>query len=160
MAKRVILLILCVAMLLSFTGCGKKNPHDARMQTARELVLQAWAKVYRDLPTETDGTVQIQSARLIILQDCDDKHSKYLENVAYIAEFTVFTDYYGTAPYYVNAGMLDCVVFYKDGSAEVTRLNLLKSIQSSTFAFPTAHIREVIDFGSTYNITTKVPYAP
>lgn len=155
--RAVMIFALSILLLWGATGCEKKNPHEDMIQKARNMVMDAWAaeyaaESYTDGSIITDGTVQIKNTRVIVLKDHEDKFSDYLENMSYIIEFTIFADYYGTAPYYTEIPIHNNVIVYKNGAMEV-RDNILRAIFGVRYAFPTDHMAQVLDYGGEYNVT-------
>ena len=158
--KRVFCAVLVAALLLTFCACGKStsaegndvslDEHHAMLLKARNVLINAWEEIYKDSRTESDGYFQIKNTRLITFKK---NTNKYFSDVAYIVEFVVFSDYYGSAPYYANAGFMDSVVVYRNGTMEANQNNLLKMYSSKTFSYDYSEFLEQIkDYADAYNI--------
>ena len=158
--KRIVAMIVCALMLFSLVGCqndggsSKNKKYDKIINKAIDLVMEAWTEEYEKNNFDGDGTVQITNTRLVVIQESDGKHAEYFKDIAYIVEFVIFSDYYGTAPYYVDVGINNCVIVYKDGTMKATT-NWIKAVFGVTFSYPTDHMDKVIDCGSEYNTTKK-----
>lgn len=67
-------------------------------------------------------------------------------------ECALLTDCYGTAPYYVNNNMGNCVAFYQDGTMAVCSKSPIEMYRARTYATEFNRIiREIKDMGSQYN---------
>lgn len=73
---------------------------------------------------------QIIDARIITIKEND---IELFKDVDCIVEFVLFTNYFGTAPYYCNAGIYDTVSIYRDGHAEINRQNPFYVYRTQTF---------------------------
>lgn len=155
MLKKIMIFCICIALMLCITGCKGNLKYDKMVREAIDLVMDAWEDLYRNDPMDSDGTVQIRNTRVIVFDEEKTKGDKYFEDVAYIVEFVIFSDYYGTEPYYVNIGLHDCVIVYEDGTMKVCQ-NYIKLVYSATYRYPTELIDEVIDFEDKYNTTEDV----
>lgn len=45
--------------------------------------------------------------------------AEFFKDIDCIVEFVLFSDYYGTAPYYLNTNIMDSVAIYKDGTCKM-----------------------------------------
>lgn len=67
-------------------------------------------------------------------------------------ECTLFTDYFGAAPYYENIQLSDCVAFYDDGTVMVMRKSPVALFRARAFVTDfEGIIRDIVDMGSQYN---------
>ena len=74
------------------------------------------------------------------------------KDVKYIVEFILFTDYYGSAPYYSEAVVSNVAVIYKNGNAEITG-DLFRRYSSATYSYDYSNIiKNIVDCGSKYNV--------
>ena len=157
MKKRVLIIIVLMCLCFSIIGCGtedKTDEHDEMIKKAVEAVIDAWQEEYaKDRYTGTDSTVQIKNTRLLILKENTDP---YYQEIAFVVDFVIFSDMYGTAPYYIDAGYLNNVVVYKDGTMEVTN-NYVLQVARRTYNFDLSNILdEVKDYNDLYNVDRKL----
>ncbi len=164
-----IALALVIAILLVLCGCGDPQTSDTKPQNTEtekketninissaedEIVSDAikvlkndWLSYYKT-NKDNDGYFEIKNTRLIKIKNND---TEMFENVDYIVEFVLFTDYFGSAPYYYSNTTNDTVVVYDDGTMKVSP-NLIKVYSGRTYnyKFP-EYIDSVTDLGSEYN---------
>ena len=153
-------LILAVVLLFSLTACADAAQSGTQgsgaegkiISQAAEELKKEWEAIYDgDSMTDTDGHFEIKNTRVIIFRENDIKE---FENVAYIVEFELYTDYFGAAPYYYSADICSSVVVYEDGTMEVARHNLIEAYSAKYYSYDyTAFIEAVNDYGSEYNCT-------
>ena len=176
--KKVLSVIIIFATLFSLTSC-KKTYHDVNGNELSEknvqnvlkaisLVNQKWEETYKDYDKDNfyeserdakpDGTVDIFHTRIINIKENSEELFKNVESVV---EFDIFSDFYASAPYYVNMYHNNCVVFYRDGSSEVRNIfreYINKDTESRYFTqYP--FVETVIDLGSEFNTPTRISKA-
>ncbi len=67
------------------------------------------------------------------------------ENVYCVIDFVILSDYFGTAPYYCDAGIDNCVVVYRDGTMVVSRQSLFNQYRARTYSNDFSAIIEKVD---------------
>ena len=151
--KRAIAILLILFLLVGMSACGKPEKDETVLQAIQELK-EAWKQDYATRATHTDGYFEIKNTRVIYIKDNSVAH---FEDVACIVEFELYTDYYGSAPYYMDAGRLDSVTVYKDGTMEVNPMNPILIYSRATYTTDFSDlIGAITDYGTQYNQTTKL----
>lgn len=98
---------------------------------------------------EYNGYFEIKNTRVIEIGDTD---IELFKDIDYIVEFVLFTDYFGSAPYYSSIGISDTVVVYSDGTMEVPNMNLLTAYRSRYYSTDFSDIiKKVYDCKDKYN---------
>lgn len=145
--KKVLSLVIVVAMVLSLAGCGG----DHVVADAVDMLKQAWTEYYRDTAVENDGYLQLVNTRLITFKE---NGVQDMRNIAYVVEFVLYTGYYGSDSYHAQTtGFMDTVTVYKDGTMEVGR-NPLKDYSTTYYSWDySAFVESVEDLGDDYNFT-------
>lgn len=132
--KRTICIVIC--MILMLTGGAfaenKENEYIAAwnmseteiMEKAVELLKAAWmnGKIFsfNNRQRSERGDLQILHAQICYFNPLYIPQKKnYLESVYCMVEFTLLTDFYGTAPYYADVAAQNAVLFKMDGTTEV-----------------------------------------
>lgn len=141
MKKAIIQVTALFIMLCVLAGCGVQNTgankKDDRVKIAIDALENQW------------DYYQIKNTRVIDLKEND---VEMFDGIDYIVEFLLYTDYFGTAPYYSNAGIYDTVSVYTDGHAEINDRNLFDVYRSRAFVTDFSDIIEdVKDLGAAYN---------
>lgn len=128
--KKIICLLMAILFTASlFSGCSKVDEKvdeevEEYAEEAIEMIKKEWENTYKEANknsvnnTHFDEYVEIKNTRVIIFDD--DNENEYFKDIECIVEFTLFTDYYGSNTYYSNCNMNDNVIFYKDGSKEIS----------------------------------------
>ena len=159
--KGITIALLVISIIFSLTSCGEKHtditgkdisPKDEQyVSTAIKKVQDAWKQEYQNLTVDTDKTVNIINTRIIKIKDNDHK---FFHDVEAVVEFDIFSDYYGSAPYYINGQKNDSVVFHKNGKTEV-----IDPLNPYRYALGINDysdvIGEIIELGSAFNTQTK-----
>ena len=102
-----------------------------------------WADFY-ETDLEEYPYLEVKNARLIEIKE---GQTGAFENVEYVVEFMLLTNYQSSEPYYANAGVYDMVVFYTDGTVEVTN-NLFRIHSAATYDYDyTGIIESMEDLG-------------
>ena len=153
MLKKTLAIVLVAMVLLGMVACGEEEK-DVTITRAVDALKASWSEYYRDSAVENDGYLQIANTRRIVFKENTVKDMK---NIAYVVEFLLYTDYYGSAPYYVQTtGIMDTVIVYKDGTLEVGS-NPLKAYSSQYYSWDfSAFVESVENLGNQYNITEKL----
>lgn len=151
--KKFLAIVLSLIFMLSLTACGGRVTEGAIGEAAAELE-RVWQRDYENSEINTDGYFEIKNTRVITIKQNDIEEFK---DVDFVVEFVLFTDYYGSAPYYSQLGKWDTVVVYKDGKMEVPTTNIFKSYSMQHYAFDYSDIiKDIKDYGSEYNCVKKL----
>ena len=137
--KRILTVLLALTIVICLTACGVKTDRVAS-KAVKELE-DRWEEIYDKSPDLSDKHFEIKNTRVITIKDNDTEQFKDIE---YVVEFVLFTNYFGTAPYYSDAGLYNNVIVYKDGTMEVTN-NYFKRYREVTFNSDFSDIIESID---------------
>ena len=155
--KKICALLILITMLF-LSACGNTEKDDNKHKESKkenQIVLGAidvlkehWEEQYDEMTTDSDGYFEIKNTRVVNIKK---NKTKEFKDVDYVVEFVLFTDYFGTAPYYMNVEQNDTVVVYKDGSMKMERdvINLYRSrYYTNDFS---DFIKSVDDYGDQYN---------
>lgn len=179
--KKIVCAVIVVLLLITFigtflgvqilksdeTGSTLDIKTTELINLSTEKIKKHWKEKYKDTLESNydfvippDGYLEIKNVRLITLKDehiekFDNTMEDYdFENIKYVVEYTLFSDYYGSHPYYVDTGGSDSVWIYKDGHMEVhdtTPFEVYRSVYyDSDFS---GIIDTVQDFASEFNAT-------
>ncbi len=154
------LLIVVLTALMGFSAFANDEA-DAMCKKAISMIKDLWRdEVF--LP-ESDGYFEIAHTRVIYLKtsSLDEKTNEYLQEyfvndekspmTAYV-EFTLFTDYFASAPYYSDAYLRNCVAFYEDGTSMCLSKSPIEIFRSRTYTTNFDSIIERIeDMDGEYN---------
>ena len=155
--KKLIILFLSIILMINFVSCGKiglnseinepVSAYDSVIKEATDVLKDEWKNQYEEHCG--DGYFEIKNTRIIVIKD---NENKYFDNIKYIIEFVLFTDYYGTSPYYSEAHFLNSVIYYESGEVKPIN-NYLRLYSSKTFDYDYSKIIEsIVDYGSKYNV--------
>ena len=163
--KRCIAILTLIVVVLSTAACGKQDKvqpgtnqeelkHHEIVTEATEQLKKYWKQEYQDTKNNnTDGYFEIKNTRVITMKDND---IELFQDVAYIIEYELYTDYMGSAPYYENCGVNNNVVVYKNGTMDVAS-NLIRLYRNKTFQTDYSGFIEAIDdYHGQYNCTEKL----
>ena len=125
-----------------------------------ELAISALTRQWRDLYKENkagDGHLEIVHTRVVKIDpSADSEFFSKLDKgnlIEYMVEFTLYSDYFGSAPYYHNANTCDTVIIYSDGTTEVG-MDLLRSYSIKTYSYDYSKlVKSVKDYGTAFNKT-------
>ena len=161
--KRLFAILTLVAVVLCLSACGKqeKEPsatdkenlkHHEIVTKATEQLKKYWKQEYKDIDF-ADGYFEIKNIRVITIKEND---IELFQDVAYIIEYELYTDYMGSAPYYENCDVYNNVVVYKNGTMDVAS-NLIWVYRNKTFQTDYSRFIETIDdYHGQYNCTEKL----
>ena len=162
--KKVCVLLLAAVIALLCASCSakvnfknaEKEPaenHDAVITKAIEELRDCWKEVYKESQVKTDGHFEIKNTRMITVKDND---LEIFDDIEYIIEFELYTDYRGSAPYYENVGINNTVVVYKNGKMAVES-DLIRAYRSKTYQTDYSDfIQAIDDYHGYYNCTEKL----
>ncbi len=147
--KKIYSLLLVICLVFSLSSCDNGDPQKELVDDAIKELRSAWEDLYDDSIVETDGYFEIKNTRVIEIMKNDFEG---FEDVDYIIEFVLYTDYMGSSPYYFSAGLWDSVVVYKNGDMEVTSSNQLLAFARKNYSYDYSNIIKAInDHGDKYN---------
>lgn len=160
-----VVLLVCESVLLIFerTNSTEDVPgtpsettahgmYSEEIEVAISALTEKWTELYSK--DSNDGYLEIYHTRIIeITPDANDTFFTKLDRgteIKYVVEFSLYSDFYGSAPYYHNIATYDTVLLYNDGTAEVVDSFFRKYI-GTTYVYQFAFIDDIIDLGSEYN---------
>ena len=169
MARRMPAILLALVLLLTGLALPAGAEETARIEPwgtpeeaarlARDIMLQAWRSNYAD-DGIGDGYLEIRSMRVFAIREHPEAFRSdgqpvegltMFDDMAYVVEFSLLTDYMGTAPYYFDYRINDHLVLYRDGSAKI-QLNPFRSFTSRYYINDyTGIIASVTDLGTALN---------
>ena len=133
------------------SNANKKPPEDAIIQTAITEVADVWMDLYKEANIDSDY-LQIKNTRIITLKDNAVDVWYAFDGITYIVEFELYSDYFGTEAYPIDANYMDCVAVYTDGTMTVLPKNLLEVYRINTYSSDyTDIIEEIKDYEDLYN---------
>ena len=151
--KKLLVLLLIFCLLLC--SCSSKNGdapviekrQEDYIKDATDAVKKYWKAEYSE--RGIDNTyLEIKNTRIITIKD---NNNEYFSDIECIVEFVLYSNYYETAPYYTNIGTNDCVIFYKNGTVEVSP-NYFNLYRGRTFSFDYSDVIDTIyDFEHYFN---------
>ena len=145
--KKICSFLLVLCLFFSLSACGIKD--DDMVSKATNELKNHWEDLYDDSTVKTDGYFEIKNTRVIEIKKNDIEE---FEDVEYIVEFVLYTDYFGAAPYYSYAGISDSVIVYDNGDMEVAGINLLREYSSKHYTYDYSDIiKTVNDYGDKFN---------
>ena len=132
--------------------------YDETVKKALELIKDAWQDQADQYPDMISSPyVDIKNTRIIKISDnpvnvqLDDKPVEELEGIDSVIEFMMLTNYFGDT-YPCNAGILDTVAVYDDGTMEVLKSNIMNSIRAKYYLTDfSGVIDEIVDLEDAYN---------
>ncbi len=144
--KKLYSLLLVLCLIFSLSAC-ETDKNDI-VSKAVSVLENHWEDLYEDSKVETDGHFEIKNTRVVNIKE---NNTEEFKNIDYIVEFILYTDYFGSAPYYQNASIDDTVVVHKDGTMEVQR-NLINLYRSKYYSNDFSDfIKSIDDYGDKYN---------
>lgn len=153
-AKSVLSVFLCVVALFSVSCSGESENNDAnheKVLEAIDLIERAWWERYEKtgIVNKERWYLEIKNTRYIKLSRHD---VKTLENVDAVIEFDLYTNFYDTAPYYVDGIPPDSVVVLSDGTLEVCDHSVMNAYRATTYDTDyDRFIEYVTDYDDKYN---------
>ena len=145
-----VLLLVIVGVVLWRSQTGMADT----VNRAKSAIEYRWQSLYAEGRAgngSRDRHLEIRDTRVITIAPND---IEYWNGITSVVEFSLYSNYFGSAPYYSNAGGYDSVVFYADGSCEVRSMNPFRSYSANTYSFDYSGIISGIhEFGTKYNET-------
>lgn len=128
---------------------------------AIELLKEQWKANYTKDNLSKNGYLEIKNTRIIWINDGlseseSNSVKQYFSNVDYIVDFILYTDYFGSEPYYSNTWLDNCVIVYTDGTKKVARDQLDLYRSRSYNSDYSEIIKSIIDLGSEYNASYRL----
>lgn len=156
MKKYCMILLMVLGLTVMLTACGGKKKADSpEVMEGIDVLTEKWAEIYSDDRYEGDKHLEIRNTRVVQINP--DTTVTEFQDVDYIVEFILFTDYFGSGPYYENVGVYDSVVVYKDGTACVETKNPLSVYRAINYITDFSDIIESMsDYGNAYNQTIQL----
>ena len=147
--KKAIGMIVSIILTLSLCACSwlQNLSYNAQVEKALGALETGWTDFYAEEKTG-DGYVQVKNTRIIRF---NDNMAQPWEDAKYLVEFALYTDYFNAAPYYADAGCMDTVLIYRDGKAELQKMNPVNVYRAANYKMDI--VSEVIDLGESYNRT-------
>ncbi len=162
--KKLFTLFLTVAITLLCASCSTKEApkrtekeptkeHHSVITKAISELKEYWKDDFAHSEIVTDGYFEIKNTRIITIKNND---IDLFDNVAYIIEFDLYTDYMGSAPYYENVGVNNNVIVYKNGTMDVSN-SLIQAYTSKTYQTDYSNfIKAIDDYHGYYNCVEKL----
>ena len=161
--KRLFLFMLCAVFISGLFGCKSKDEkmEDKRVTEAIEVLSEYWNKTYDEMGVE-DKYLEIINVKIVnIKDDIDpeqvDNREALFDDIDYIVEFDLLSNFYNTTPYYSNIGMNNCVAVHKDGTMSAERYSPLLLLRTSAYITDFSEIIESIeDFHGEYDQVLEI----
>ena len=130
------------------------------VEKATDLLLSTWKnKVYGDYAGSEHGYLEIVHTQITYIKksyaarDLTGKAGDDLfHNVFCVIDFMLLSDYYGSAPYYVNTDYYSSIIVYRNGEMEAVSVSPFKRYIGITYRTDFSEmIESVHDCGDKYN---------
>jgi len=145
--KKLSVLFICISVILSCFLTSCKSDTNTMIDDAIKAISKYWSEIYEE-DEIGDGYFEIKNTRVIHIKENDIEEFK---DVEYIIEFDIYSDYFGSAPYYSNVGVNNNVVVSKDGSMSVVS-HAIDSYRGRTFNNDfSSFIEKTVDYKDKYN---------
>ena len=164
--KRILALLFIACMVFSLSACNTSDDNtssrrqnadsqiesfDIDITEAVDAITEKWKELYQE-KNNTDGYFEIKNTRVIFIKENTDVAE--FQDIRYIVEFDIYSDYFATAPYYLNPSIDDSVSIHKDGTLTVNHVRPILSYRSRTYSNDYSNIIESItDLGDQFNMT-------
>lgn len=113
-----------------------------------------WEQEYLKYPPhDQEDYLEIKWARVVYIKDgVSEKGAEQFTDMLCYVEFFLLSNYFGAAPYYPHAGVLECVAFRRDGTFDVLKQDPINQYRAKTFQMDFSHIiQSISDRGSEFN---------
>lgn len=129
---------------------------DKNVDLAISALTLQWKELYKE-DKAGDGHLEIVHTRVVKIDpSADNEFFSKLDKgdlIEYMVEFTLYSDYFSSAPYYHNANTCDTVIIYSDGTTNVG-LNVLRLYSTRTYSYDYSKlVKNVKDYGTAFNKT-------
>ncbi len=151
--KRFLLITMTLVLsIAALTGCSGNMAKNENVDKAITALKDHWTGYYAEMSgsekdrANGDWYLEIKNTRLVELGEVENEP---LKDVEYVVEFMIYTNFYGTAPYYTDMDVRDTVLIYQDGTVEAgTAMGIPQYIAMHYEAPPIAAVH---DYGTQYN---------
>lgn len=128
------------------------------MERAIDLLKSTWLNDdkygYKSMmSTSQHGYLEILHSQILYISDkAAADESGFFYNMYCVIDFVLLSDYYGSAPYYADAGINSSVVVFNDGNMEVRTRSVFAQYSARTYSYDySGIISSVRKLGSDYN---------
>lgn len=133
------------------------------VEKAIAALSQKWTELYSQ-DSIGNGYLAIYNTRVIDVEpDAADAVFQEIDRameIDYLVEFSLFSDYLSSAPYYHDAAIYDTVIVYQDGTTAVVG-NFFRVYSGLSYNYDySGFVKQITDFGSAYNRVISTPSAP
>ncbi len=152
----IIMVFVSINLFACSTSKSGNKEYDEIMNNAISVLKEGWENVYTQRPIDNrENKIRIANSRIIEVKDTHEINE--FQNIKSIIEFVVYSDYYGTqGKYYINAGIYDTVLVYKDGTMNFESQSLIKQYINMYIDTSLPFISSVVEFDSSYNQTINL----
>lgn len=153
MKKTVLLLLIVLSIVLSFALTSCISDKNDMIVEATVYLEKYWKDIY-EYDGIGDGYFEIKNTRVIYMKE---NATEQFKDVRCVIEFELYTDFFGSSPYYSNASLYNNVIVYdKDGSMEVAS-NVINQYRNKTFVTDFSDfIESIVDYRDEYNYTKNL----
>ena len=132
----------------------EQNKHNNLVEKGIDALAVKWAEIYAK-DNSTNGYLEIYHTRIFdITPDESDAFFQELDRgleIDYIIEFSLYSDYFASSPYFHDAAVYDTVLVYKDGTTTVAS-NFFQMYSNLTYNYDYSRfLTEIDDLGANYN---------
>ncbi len=131
-------------------------PIDRNVKLAISELTSHWKEWYNDYEFG-DGYLEIIHTRVVEIDPSQDSKFSTMEyvdranEIKYIVEFDIYTDYRDSAPYYDKTEQYNNVIIYKDGTSKVTS-KVLERYGNIIYDYKYSKVLvNVKDYGDSFN---------
>lgn len=137
LAIAAVVIIAIIVIVISTTGKSGPNKNmDSVVENSINALKETWTVVYNDIDdlvvsktfdtsASEDRKLEIRGVRVVDINS--EMHENY-KDVDYVVEFTLYSNRYRTAPYYIPEDIYNSVLVYADGRCEVKLRNVFKTM--------------------------------
>ena len=135
------------------------------VERATDSLRSTWKnKVYGDYGVSEHGYLEIVHTQITYInesyatRDLTGKTSDDLfHNVFCVIDFMLLSDYYGSAPYYFDAGIYSSIIVYRNGAVETVSMSPFRKYYSLTYSGDFSEIIESVhdcedEYNAAYNL--------
>lgn len=158
MKKRLLIVIMLVTCF-GLVSCKNDKKYSDEVNSALTALKSHWTDVYKrseEQGLKVDGYLEIKNTRVICLKESFSKALGH-DDILYIVEFIIYTDYFMVSPYYFTNEIT--VAIFKDGRAEVMDQSLIRQYMiNKVYKDVSGFIESIDDLGGEYNTTMKLKF--